>query len=284
MIRALLAALLLLLAVPAGAAELKLATWNLEWLTLRPQGDPALPANVVPKRAEDRALLRRYALFLDADVVAFQEVDGAQAAASVFPPDRYALYLTHDEVVQRVGFAVRRGIEVHQNPDLVALDVDLAAHFRLRSGVDITIEVGGIKLRLLNVHLKSGCNEQRLSNTGRTCDTLRRQIAPLQGWIAQRREEGVPFLLMGDFNRRMDGPDDLLAALNRAAPLVRATEGKASACWGGNSFIDHILAGGAARAWIRPDSLRVLVYRESEAAKERLSDHCAVSVRLVLPE
>jgi endonuclease/exonuclease/phosphatase family metal-dependent hydrolase len=283
-IRALLAALLLLLAVPAGAAELKLATWNLEWLTLRPQGDPALPANVVPKRAEDRALLRRYALFLDADVVAFQEVDGPQAAASVFPPDRYALYLTRDEVVQRVGFAVRRGIEVHQNPDLVALDVDPGAHFRLRSGADITIEVGGIKLRLLNVHLKSGCHDQRLSNTGRTCDTLRRQIAPLQGWIAQRRDEGVPFLLMGDFNRRMEGPDDLLAALNRAAPLVRTTEGKASACWGGNSFIDHILAGGAARAWIRPDSLRVLVYRESEAAKERLSDHCAVSVRLVLPE
>ena len=35
--------LLLLLAAPARAAELKLATWNLEWLTLRPAGDPALP-------------------------------------------------------------------------------------------------------------------------------------------------------------------------------------------------------------------------------------------------
>ena len=36
-------ALWLLLAVPAAAAELKVATWNLEWLTLRPAGDPALP-------------------------------------------------------------------------------------------------------------------------------------------------------------------------------------------------------------------------------------------------
>src|SRR5258708_30084536 len=50
---------LLLLALPAQAADLKVATWNLEWLTLRRQGDGALPDNVVPKRAEDMDLLRR---------------------------------------------------------------------------------------------------------------------------------------------------------------------------------------------------------------------------------
>ena len=72
--------LLLLLAAPARAAELKLATWNLEWLTLRPAGDPALPDNVRPKSADAHAALQRYARQLDADVVAFQEVDGADAA------------------------------------------------------------------------------------------------------------------------------------------------------------------------------------------------------------
>ena len=275
--------LFLLVAAPGFAAELKIATWNLEWLTLRPAGDPVLPANVNPKTAADRALLRRYALALDADVVGFQEVDGPEAAAQVFPPDRYAIYMTHDErVTQRVGFAVRRGLQVHQNADLVALDVQPEATFPLRSGADITLVVAGNRLRLLNVHLKSGCHEAPLSR-GRTCSTLRRQVAPLQGWITQRREEGVPFILMGDLNRRMDGRDELLAALNQAAPLARATEGKGTPCWGGNSFIDHILAGGAARAWMRPETMRVLVYQEGEAFKERLSDHCPVSVRLSLP-
>ena len=276
--------LLLLAALPASAHELKVATWNLDWLTLRPARDAALPEDVTPKGPEDRALLRRYARALDADIVAFQEVDGVEAAAEVFPPDQYALYVTGDHVVQRTGFAVRRGLRVEQNPDLVGLDVYPDARFRLRSGIDITVDGPGGRLRLLNVHLKTGCHEARLSTPSRTCETLRRQVAPLQGWIAQRRAEGVPFVVLGDFNRRMDKPDDLLAALNDVAPLLRATEGQGSPCWGGGSFIDHILAGGAARGWMQPQTMRVLVYRETDpAAKDRLSDHCPVSVRFSMP-
>ncbi len=209
----------LLLVAPARAAELKVTTWNLEWLTLRKAGDPALPANVVPKQPADMALLRGYARLLDADVVAFQEVDGAEAAAQIFPPNRYTLVMTDDRVVQRVGFAIRRGLSFERNADLTALDPYPDATFRLRSGADITVLTQGGRLRLLNVHLKSGCHEGRLQGGGHICDTLRRQVAPLQGWIAQRTREGVPFALVGDFNRRMDGGDELLAALNAAAPL-----------------------------------------------------------------
>ncbi len=277
--------LFLLLAGPALATELKISTWNLEWLTLRKAGDPALPENVTPKLPADLALLRSYALLLKADVVAFQEVDGAEAAARVFPPDLYSLVMTNDDVVQRVGFAIRRGLTFERNPDLVALDPFPQAHFRLRSGADITLVLPNARLRLLNVHLKSGCHDGRLSSGNRVCDTLRRQVAPLQGWITQRTQEGTPFVLLGDLNRRMDERDELLAALNAAAPLARATEGKATGCWGGNSFIDHILAGGAARGWMQRDTMRVLVYRETDlASRERLSDHCPLSVSFRLPD
>jgi endonuclease/exonuclease/phosphatase family metal-dependent hydrolase len=79
----------------------------------------------------------------------------------------------------------------------------------------------------------------------------------------------------------MDGDDTFLAALDQAAPLVRATEGHSSPCWGRESFIDHILVGGPAREWLRPGSLRVMVYQETGREwQERLSDHCPISVRL----
>ena len=100
-----------------------------------------------------------------------------------------------------------------------------------------------------------------------------------------RRADGEPFALLGDFNRWMDGRDELLEALSSTAPLLRATEGKASPCWGGGRFIDHILAGGAARGWMQPATLRVMTYREQEPEwRERLSDHCPVSVRFQLPD
>jgi hypothetical protein len=83
----------------------------------------------------------------------------------------------------------------------------------------------------------------------------------------------------------MTAADTFLASLREAAPLVRATEGRSSPCWGTENFIDHILAGGAAAAWMQSDTLRVLTYRETEESwKDRLSDHCPVSVRLAVPD
>ena len=67
--------------------------------------------------------------------------------------------------------------------------------------------------------------------------------------------------------------------------MARATEGRASPCWGGEAFIDHIVLGNAARDWLLPGTLRVLTYREAGTEwKQRLSDHCPVSVRLRLPD
>ena len=107
--RRLLTVLAILLLLPAGAVaeELKLATWNLEWLT---GSDRDLPPDVRPKRPEDIDLLRRYAGELDADVIAVQEVDGPAIAARVFPPDRYSVHMSHAHIVQRVGIVVHRGI------------------------------------------------------------------------------------------------------------------------------------------------------------------------------
>jgi endonuclease/exonuclease/phosphatase family metal-dependent hydrolase len=272
--------LLLLAPVTAYAADLKIATWNLDWLTTRAAGNRFLPPDVIPRAEEDFARLAQYTRDLNADVVAIQEVDGSQAASKVFSTEDYAIHMTRDRVTQRVGIAVRRTLRYDANPDLTALSAN-----HLRSGADITLHLDGADLRILAVHLKKGCQNQPLAKPkGQACEELKDQIAPLTDWIAARTIEAVPFVILGDFNRWMDKSDPFLAALRQAAPLRRATEGRSSPCWGAENFIDHILAGGAAASWMQPGTLRVLTYRETDPAwKDRLSDHCPVSVRFTAP-
>ena len=75
-----LALLVLVLAPPAGlAGELRIAAWNLEHLDDR-DGE-----GCVGRKSADYAALARRVEELDADVVAFQEVENAAAAHRVFP-------------------------------------------------------------------------------------------------------------------------------------------------------------------------------------------------------
>lgn len=264
------------------AADLKVATWNLDWLTTRQAGERGVPTDVRARQPEDFARLARYAAELNADVIAIQEVDGRDAAARVFPRERYSIHMTRDQVMQRVGIAVRRGIPYTVNPDVTSLAVEP----RLRSGADVTLHLPGGNLRILAVHLKRGCRDVKLTrSTSPACSDLRSQITPLAEWIGARSAAGEAFLVLGDFNRTMDGRDQFWMTLREAGPLLRVTEGRASPCWGGEGFIDHILAGGTAQAWVRPDMLRVLLYRETGPEwKDRLSDHCPVSIRLSVPD
>jgi endonuclease/exonuclease/phosphatase family metal-dependent hydrolase len=280
--------LLLALALPAQAAELKLATWNIAWATLRGPDDRDMPRDVTRRTEADWALLRQYAARLEADVIAFQEVDGPEAARKIFDERAYAFIFPDENDIQRAGFAIRRGLAVTQNPDLAALDLRPQARFSLRRGTDITITSGTARLRLLSIHLNAGCREETLG-TSQQCEGLSRQAAILADWAAERQREGVAFAILGDFNRRFfPARDEFADRLAQGAPLTRATEGYSNPCFsdarGGRPFIDHIFFGGPARNWLVQNSLRVMVYAErDQGARERLSDHCPVSIRLRLP-
>jgi endonuclease/exonuclease/phosphatase family metal-dependent hydrolase len=285
--RTLLIAVLLLLALPATAQELKLAAWNIAWLTAKPAGHPDLPRGLRMREQRDLARLRAYAERLAADVVAIQEVDGPLAAARIFDATRYEFHFPAETDTQRAGFAWRRGLNVTRNPDVSALDLVPNARRSLRRGADITVRSGdGPPIRLLSVHLDGGCAQGSVRRPdSRDCQNLGQQAEILRGWIADRRREGVAFAILGDFNRRIERNDEFLATLGEAAPLTRPTEGFANPCWArdgqARGFVDHILLGGAARGWVVRDSFRVLVYAERDPAlRDVISDHCPISVRI----
>lgn len=295
---------------------LTLATWNLEWLmtprTREELGarcvgqqpashERALPCDrdkkAVPTRtsADFEALARTASQLREAshaDVVALQEVDGAEAARLVFTKGWKLDCFVQRAHPQKVGFAIREGLPYRCNGDLTALDIDGGT----RSGADITLYPGTPReTRLLSVHLKSGCFDGRLDRRFDPCSKLRRQVPLVEQWIDQRVREGVAFAVMGDFNRRLDkdarypaGPDEA-APLNLVqawsdnnppgATLLRATDGQPyQACDAGDhhkAYIDDILIDAklAARNGNRRFARLSFDPRDGD---RQLSDHCPV--------
>lgn len=279
-----------LLAGCAGNAQQRdthLSTWNMGWLT--DQADKINGPNPDPRRAiyqrtvADYAALRAYAETLNADLIAVQEVDGMSVLGKVFDPARYQLLLTDEDDLQRPGLVIRKGLKFTRHPDLAELDVLAGEPRSLRRGLDVTVHLLTRDLRVLAVHLKSGCFDD--GRKGEACEQLAQQVPILGAWIDARQAEGGDFVILGDFNRRLGKTADSVWRQldNGPSPLVLATAGLPSPCWGGEypDLIDHIVLGNGAERRLQPGAPAVLVYAETDkAAKSRLSDHCPVSVVL----
>ena len=273
-----------LLCAAGQAAELRIAAWNLEHLNDR-EGRGCLPR----ERADYEAIARQVSE-LDADIVAFQEVENEAAARRVFPSSRWRIEVSSrpptgpgrpcwDRPKQRLGhlatgFALRRGIDYHRHRDLSALGGADASH---RWGTDITIMRGGRALRLLSVHLETGCwgaGQDRDPRRKETCDFLRDQVRTLALWIDARQEAGEPFVILGDFNRRLAVPGDWAwAMISSSAPALElAAAGRRSRCDPRfPEFIDHLVLGGGAETMRKAGSFR------EAPRKGPHPDHCAVS-------
>ncbi len=114
----------MLLTTGAAAHELKVATWNIEHLR------DGIGEGPNPRDQADFDRLEAYAEILDADVIAFQEVENQTAAERVFDPAIYQIFISNRSHTQRTGFAVRKSIAAVQNSDLSALNVTGVPSYR----------------------------------------------------------------------------------------------------------------------------------------------------------
>ncbi len=303
-------------AAPASGS-LRIATWNLQWL-LNPADSAALIRNCVPegvspgtrrrhlpcsaiaaadRSSDDLNALAVYAGRLNADVVALQEVDGAVVAARLFPG--YEFCFTRSAGVQNNGFAIRRGLRHRCGADVSALSLD----GRLRRGAELILYPDTPdEIRLLGVHLKSGCSRRTLDNPRDACQTLARQVPELERWIDAQAAARRPFVVLGDFNRQLleeSGPArndagalrSLWAEIDDADPpeadLTDAAAGErfenCTPFQRFTGYIDHILLSRTLAARRRPDGFGRVTFDAGDASRRKLSDHCPVWVDLLRP-
>ncbi len=166
-------------------------------------------------------------------VIAFQEVRSAEVIKQVLGrhADRFGVCDAPHEGFQTVAFAwdrslgkdarctVDTGLAVVDNP------ADPEAR-KVRPGLALELKVAGRPISFMNVHLKSGCanivptpiyQARLLDDAAGACKVLNRQVAPLERWIDSVAKGSPDFVLLGDFNRRIDEE----AAANIPAEKVR---------------------------------------------------------------
>ena len=287
----------LMYASPSYSQELKVASWNIAWLGSHEYNE---------RKPTDYKQLAVYAKQLDADVIALQEVENGQWAQKVFG-NEYDFYFSTKDWVQRVGVAVRKsaGLTVIAK-EYKDLDVT-----RVRHGMDLTLSRNGKELKLLAVHLKSGCFTDPLDSKSvsmmpsvsekdvkrkQACSTLSKQIEPLERWVDKQAKENKAFVVLGDFNRRFSQDisnkyaedQGLWQALDDEGneTLWTPTATKNSDCWGGyyKDYIDHIVFNRSAKSMYLDDSFEQLVFKEkyTKELSRSLTDHCPISVKLAL--
>lgn len=175
-------------------------------------GIAVTPASYAKRNEQIAKVLRED---VKADVIAFQEVSGADAVREALGPaaSGYEVCSYTGYKVQRLAFAWRKSLGTSIGPcqDLRELSLPhLPPKDQVRPGFAVTLQVAGKRIRFLTLHLKSACvsplDKGRLDGNkgnGDPCPILQQQVAPLEA-VVEGLADGVDHVVvLGDFNRNL---------------------------------------------------------------------------------
>ncbi|WP_196223147.1 endonuclease [Roseibium sp. RKSG952] len=294
--------------------RVRVASWNIANLHWKEgehlPGRPSAPA----REASDYKRIANYISAIDADVFTLQEVNGPDAVAKVFPPSQYHIIVSQrfedDRDQERdtdhiyTAVAVKKSGSVSfiagQTYNALSIIHDPDGDARpTRAGTEVLLELpNGEPLQVMSVHLKSSCHAGSLDNPrNEDCVTLANQRAPLEAWIDELTEDNTPFIIAGDWNRRIDRfaqNDHLWGEIDDNSPapldLARFPEGITSPCLAGTSGhfpdpIDFIVLDEQALRWADRDSFQIVDFKPNDRPhRKKISDHCALYIDLVIPQ
>jgi exonuclease III len=154
-------------------------------------------------------------------VIAFQEVKSKEVIEQVLGKftGQFDVCVAPHSAFQTVAFAWDKSIPAGANRcatngelALSENSADELAH-RVRPGLALELMINGSSVTFLNIHLKSGCANlktapgftgHKLTDPELACRVLNRQIPILEDWIERIANQSPRFVLLGDFNRRID--------------------------------------------------------------------------------
>lgn len=160
-----------------------------------------------------------------ADILALQEVSGATAVREVLPDGGagYEICSFDGFKVQRLAIAWRTSLGTAESCE-VFRDLslpDLDPKDQPRPGLALTLNVGGKRLRVLTVHLKSSCvsplenptpdGKGQLDGNEANCRVLHAQVPALESWVEQQSRGADAVMILGDFNRNLHHESSLPA-------------------------------------------------------------------------
>jgi endonuclease/exonuclease/phosphatase family metal-dependent hydrolase len=164
-------------------------------------------------------------------VMAFQEVKSEDAVRAVLGrlADRFDVCAAQHNAFQSLAFAWDKSLSGTKgvcttHAPLAILDPanDPAAFRRVRPGLALQLVVNGLPVTFMNVHLKAGCASvtqshprfpgRLLTDAVEPCDVFNRQVPILEDWIEAVAARSPRFVILGDFNRRIDDEKALAVA------------------------------------------------------------------------
>nr|WP_168710985.1 HAD family acid phosphatase [Ningiella ruwaisensis] len=273
-------------------AKLRVATWNIEHLAY------PIDSGCKPRTQSEIDAMRSYLERVDADIYALQEVASKAAVHMLFPEQQWQVFMSEREdsepyicresgrtsTQQKVAYAVRKGLKINKLESLPEFGLDMPG---LRYGLEININTDFGDISLLNVHMKSGCFVDNYSRAeSDACKVFAQQAPILDKWIEEKEREDQAYMVLGDFNHRLSAPYNHLTQ-----QLFTNTDGSASSLKNTTADligchpyypapIDLIFLGGMQDTILHH---KMLAHNFDDMRVEAmLSDHCAVSVDLVL--
>ncbi len=153
-------------------------------------------------------------------VIAFQEVKSEEAIRVVLGAhaSSFEACVAPHNAFQTVGFAWNKSLGQGKCTPHPALSIkenlsESSSIRKLRPGAELALTIGGQHITFLNVHLKSGCANLHddatfkgnvLTSKDTACNVLNRQVEPLETWIEDVAKRSPLFVVLGDFNRKLD--------------------------------------------------------------------------------